>query len=161
MNQHYGQKTQVTGNAKIQPWHLPLCCAFFICPGYNHLGDLRIRIFFFGSLNGLHNCLSSTINDKENYTSPRLQLMTSTCSSVMTKPIRNGNNLVWRIIKNTTILVFNLQALRQQRSARSLKIDCKSLNSPRDSVNVSVFWWKYRECRKHFPKCFRDNGFCP
>ena len=27
----------------------------------------------------------------------------------------------------------------QYRSARSLKIECKSLNSPRDSVNLSVF----------------------
>ena len=32
------------------------------------------------------------------------------------------------------------------------RIECKSLNSPRDSVNRSVFWGKYRECRRSF--CF-------
>ena len=40
--------------------------------------------------------------------------------------------------------------LGQWRSARSLKIECKSLNSPRDSVNISMFWGGYRECRRSF-----------
>ena len=41
------------------------------------------------------------------------------------------------------------------RSAQSLKIECKSLNSPRDSVNISVFWGKYRECLSE--SCLSDD----
>ena len=36
-------------------------------------------------------------------------------------------------------LNYYLNKFSQLRSARSLKIECKSLNSPRDAVNISVF----------------------
>ena len=39
--------------------------------------------------------------------------------------------------------------------SQSLKIDCKSLNSLQVSVNISMCWGKYRECRRRF--CFTSD----
>ena len=50
----------------------------------------------------------------------------------------------WRIV---------IKAVQNNSEAhKSLKIEFKSLNSPRNSFNMSVLWGKYKECRRSF--CF-------
>ena len=53
--------------------------------------------------------------------------------------------LIWHEVYHSS---WNMSRL--QRSARSLKIECKSLNSTLDSVKVNEFWEAYRECRRNF-----------
>ena len=64
----------------------------------------------------------------------------------------NGYGTLRFVVSDTVHFSFQAWSSCAIAKRTKSKSKCNSLNSPRDSVNVSVFWVKCRECRRSF--CF-------
>ena len=62
----------------------------------------------------------------------------------------NGYGTLRFVVSDTVHFSFQAWSSCAIAKRTKSKSECNSLNSPRDSVNISVFWGKYRECRPSF-----------